>query len=1178
MKKTYLSTAITLALGLLSNAAVVQAQQVCVGSAPAEIEAVADVSAPLIGDVDILTEVNEGDTVTFTTIGSVDTDKDGKPTYQWCVDFGQLNALGQSGTTSDAVANTTTITADALATDGSTDFSQIQFTAPFVAEQGATVELGLTLSDGLGHSDFKTFPISILSIDNTNADDPSPEISIDTPSDLANRKTSSLTFSLADVDADQADSTDKLVSALYYRIDEGDFKPIFIKLEGQHSEFTWRPDFSAEKVQLKLVSTDSNTQTEVMSGTFSVTPLLQDIFVSPVDENGDAIIGGTIEITINLEIVFITDDDNDGKYEIAGVPEGDHDIKVVKDDRTYETNIQVIALEEIEDGGEGDENAQLRAEITAAFDDKPIVDQITISPVDQQGEAIINGTIEVVINGEIVIITDEDGDGKYVVSNISEGEHEIKIEKDGFQYPPSTVNIDAETTADTPVTASVPPPFEEAEPGSETINRDDMVIVGAYACEQNQVRLVDLEDTSTFHSFNADLDSRGIYINQVDFNRDGLTDVATGGIAKGKDMLIYDTNKELIGKIISNGDDQGVLIAFGDVDADQDFEIMVTNQSADDTVNLFESDGKAIRRMTVLQGKQKINIATGDVNGDGVDELIVVVSEKNDGDNVLIFDENANLINSFKAQPNSDNGDDTYGLTVAVGDTDGDGKDNIIVAEAMQKESYGVAIYDGDGNLIKQFNAFAGQADDDSSSASQCPATAYDGKGLVLTTGDTNQNGKAEIIISRAGYRKIKIFNADGELLEWFNGAPEGFQITALGFGHKMGVKLPTTDLPEDETAPLENITVIGVPGEPRPEIKDREIRGTVRVAYTLVIKIKIKIGARFIAGFGTRFKERDSIPPGLNMNGICPMVKPKVKKKHKKWLKSIEVLNLNTPVIDNAPSVLEDIKVLAGDDAAARPGLENMGLRRSHGGIHIDQDLETGNLIILVGNQRIEVMPVDMTQAAADAPAGVSVDSNGTAYITTQQGQRIELQAAVQDLDGFADTLSTFGTLTELSISEDGQMIVRSAEEDTVYRVGRPHFFSQTLDASSDLSLGLHDADVLFEGVDNAVIFVFMGTDGVKRWQFILPTPADRAALLALAEENSQLEAVTLHYDNAPGSIPGTVSFMVSGQSYLGLFDYIVREGTIPASGGVEINPVDDKRFEIVYPNGDRQYVFLVQ
>ena len=61
---------------------------------------------------------------------------------------------------------------------------------------------------------------------------------------------------------------------------------------------------------------------------------------------------------------------------------------------------------------------------------------------------------------------------------------------------------------------------------------------------------------------------------------------------------------------------------------------------------------------------------------------------------------------------------------------------------------------------------------------------------------------------------------------------------------------------------------------------------------------------------------------------------------------------------------------------------------------------------------------------------------------------------------------------------------------------------------------------------------------------------------------------------------MPGTVSFVLNGQEYTAMFDYEVRrsEQTAEDSRGIEFRAVDDTRYEVTYPNGDKQYLFLIQ
>ncbi len=167
-------------------------------------------------------------------------------------------------------------------------------------------------------------------------------------------------------------------------------------------------------------------------------------------------------------------------------------------------------------------------------------------------------------------------------------------------------------------------------------------------------------------------------------------------------------------------------------------------------------------------------------------------------------------------------------------------------------------------------------------------------------------------------------------------------------------------------------------------------------------------------------------------------------------------------------------------------------------------------------------------------------------------------------------------GHLINLELDDDGQMRAYYNTLPNGYQVGRAHFFSEVLPNQTVLD-GLHPARLVFPGLEQGSVLVFTDTDGTKRWQWIWPTPADRAALAALAEEASSLDSVVLHFDSAPGTVPGTVTFVINGQEYLASFDYTVRQGTPPASGSVEFNPVDNTRYEVVYPNGDRQYLHLL-
>lgn len=112
---------------------------------------------------------------------------------------------------------------------------------------------------------------------------------------------------------------------------------------------------------------------------------------------------------------------------------------------------------------------------------------------------------------------------------------------------------------------------------------------------------------------------------------------------------------------------------------------------------------------------------------------------------VHVFDRTLKQTTSFLALDGQFSG----GLDVAVGDTDGDGDDEIIVAAGRGGGPL-VQIFNGDGTLITQWDA-------------------YDPNlrtGVRVAAGDLNRDGKAEIItgVGPGGGPQVRIFDANGQI------------------------------------------------------------------------------------------------------------------------------------------------------------------------------------------------------------------------------------------------------------------------------------------------------------------------------------------------------------------------------------------------------------------------------
>jgi len=176
-----------------------------------------------------------------------------------------------------------------------------------------------------------------------------------------------------------------------------------------------------------------------------------------------------------------------------------------------------------------------------------------------------------------------------------------------------------------------------------------------------------------------------------------------------------------------------------------------------------------------------VNLAIGDVNGDGIKEIITA-PKAGGGPHVRIFNKDGVVLSEFMAY----NAKFTGGVNLAIGDMDGDGKDEIITAPLSNGGPH-VRIFDWQGNLRQQF-------------------FAYEDKfigGVNLAVGDLDQDGSSEIVTSPASkYRpEIKTWNFSAQKLSDF-----------LAYDAKMldGVKISVGDVNADTwqeivTAPAVN-------------------------------------------------------------------------------------------------------------------------------------------------------------------------------------------------------------------------------------------------------------------------------------------------------------------------------------------------------------------------------------
>lgn len=150
------------------------------------------------------------------------------------------------------------------------------------------------------------------------------------------------------------------------------------------------------------------------------------------------------------------------------------------------------------------------------------------------------------------------------------------------------------------------------------------------------------------------------------------------------------------------------------------------------------------------------NIATGDVDGDGNDE-IVVGAGNGGGPHIVIFDSKGNLKYQFFAYNSGFRG----GVNVAVADLNGDGQAEIITGAGVGGGPH-VRIFNTNGEVLGQFFAFNEN---------------FSG-GVNVSAGDVTGDGESEIVVGAGvgGGPQVRIFKRDGRVINQFFAFDENFR------------------------------------------------------------------------------------------------------------------------------------------------------------------------------------------------------------------------------------------------------------------------------------------------------------------------------------------------------------------------------------------------------------------
>ncbi len=198
-----------------------------------------------------------------------------------------------------------------------------------------------------------------------------------------------------------------------------------------------------------------------------------------------------------------------------------------------------------------------------------------------------------------------------------------------------------------------------------------------------------------------------------------------------------------------------------------------------------------------------VQVATGDLNHNGNDEIIAAPASSREAD-IKIFDHTGKFLRHFLAYPKNFQG----GVTITAADLNSDGKYEIITAPA--RGHFGeVKIFTGEGILLRSLTAFPAQVSD----------------GAVVTVGNVFGSLEPEIIVGtvKGHTPQVKIFTVSGKLLSSFT-LKERFN----------GLRISTLDIDANPRRQTAEILITGQSGTAKAVITD--FRGMTRRRFEVYL------------------------------------------------------------------------------------------------------------------------------------------------------------------------------------------------------------------------------------------------------------------------------------------------------------------------------------------------------
>ncbi len=302
---------------------------------------------------------------------------------------------------------------------------------------------------------------------------------------------------------------------------------------------------------------------------------------------------------------------------------------------------------------------------------------------------------------------------------------------------------------------STPAPTAPAAPAAPSNPAPQLYAVGAGQGGGPQVQAYDAASKRQVFNFMAYATNfrGGVNVATGDVTGDGYDDIVTApGAGGGPDIKVYNgVTGQLVREFLAYeaGFTGGVRVATGDINGDGKADIITgAGTGGGPLVKVFSgSTGQLLSMFMAYDPSFRggVSVSAGDVSGDGRAD-IVTGAGIGGGPHVKAFDgRSLKEFRSFFAYDPSFRG----GVTVAAGDTNGDGKADIITG-AGPGGGPNVRVYDG-GTMALLQNFYAQSA-------------SYTG-GVCVGCADLNGDGKADIITGAGPGARSQVVGLNGQTL-----------------------------------------------------------------------------------------------------------------------------------------------------------------------------------------------------------------------------------------------------------------------------------------------------------------------------------------------------------------------------------------------------------------------------